>query len=192
MNCDEPLHLDGEDHSSRNCLLKLGHPGAHEYYGGQKFPRPESAEPNPDVEDLIVAGAKARNAWGMDEMQWPIVVEVTSTYVIKAPGATEDEALKYWVDGDYPDLSGEQAIDGSVEFRRIDRWQRRDLTGAPIGPAIACPGCGRLSMKREWFHNPMRKCHGPIKWHETRAPKLYWRYRREHKATPVHILGGAA
>ncbi|MFJ9027596.1 hypothetical protein ACIRQP_03570 [Streptomyces sp. NPDC102274] len=185
MNCGEPLYLDGEDYSSRDCQLKLGHSGAHEYFGGQKFPRPEPMVPDPDIEDLIEAGAKARAAWGMDEMQWPIVIEVTSVYVVKAPGATEDEALENWSD-ECPDLDGEQAIDGGFEIRRLAHWQRRDTIGtAPFGPQIQCPGCGKLAMKREWYHNPLRKCHGPIEWHETQAPTLRWRYRREFKATPV-------
>ncbi|MFJ2676335.1 hypothetical protein [Streptomyces sp. NPDC087525] len=189
MNCDEPLYLPDEDYSSRDCQLKLGHTGDHEYFGGQKFPRPEPAEPDLDVADLIEAGGQARRTWGMDEQQWPIVVEVTSVYVIHAPGATEDDALKYWADcGDYPSLDGETTIDGGIEFRRIDRWQRRDLTGAPIGPSIACPDCGKQAMRCEWYHNPYRKCHGPIEWRENaHARTLQWRYQREFKATPAHV-----
>ncbi|MGW6602894.1 hypothetical protein [Streptomyces sp. NPDC055036] len=93
MNCAEPLYVPGEAYSSRDCQLKLGHTGDHEYFG-QKFPRPEPNEPDLDVKDLIEAGAQARRTWGMDEKQWPIVVEVTNVYAIHAPGATEDEALK--------------------------------------------------------------------------------------------------
>ncbi|MFJ2375012.1 hypothetical protein ACIOZL_19715 [Streptomyces sp. NPDC087769] len=184
MKCEEQLYNDGETYSSRDCQLQLGHAGHHEYFG-QKFPRPVPAEPDADVADLIERAARKQGAWGLDEMQWPIVVEVTSVYVIKAPGATEDEALEYWAGGDYPDLDGEQAIDGGFEIRRVDRWQRGSLTGAPIGPEIACPGCGKLAMSREWFHDPYRRCHGPIEWRENaHARTLQWRYRREFKATP--------
>ncbi|MFE5090639.1 hypothetical protein ACFRCI_09590 [Streptomyces sp. NPDC056638] len=186
MKCEEQLYNDGEDYSFRDCQLQLGHSGDHEYFG-QKYPRPVPAEPNPDVADLIEQAARKRGAWGLDEVKWPIVVEVTSVYVIKVPGATEDEALQVWED-EYPDLDGEQAIDGGFEIRRIDHWQRGSLTGAPIGPEIACPDCGKQAMRREWFHDPYRRCHGPIEWHEnTHARTLQWRYRREFKATPVAV-----
>ncbi|MES9587785.1 hypothetical protein ABWK57_02625 [Streptomyces sp. NPDC094045] len=187
MNCDEPLYLPGETYSSRDCRLKLGHSGDHDYFG-QTFSRPVPAEPDPAIADLIEQAARQRGAWDLDEMQWPIVVEVTSVYVIKAPGATEDDALKYWADGgDYPNLDGEQAIDGSLEIRRLDRWQRSDVIGSSsFGPQIQCPGCGELAMRREWFHNPLRKCHGPIEWRENaHARSLQWRYSREFKATPA-------
>ncbi|MFF3730437.1 hypothetical protein ACFYXM_08990 [Streptomyces sp. NPDC002476] len=188
MKCEEPLYMPGEDYSSRDCQLKLGHSGDHEYFGGQKFPRPKPAEPDPAITELIERAAAKCGAWGLDESQWPIVVEVTSVYVITAPGATEDEALEYWAD-DYPDLDGEQAIDGSFEIRRLDRWQRHGtLSCSPFGPEIQCPGCGKLAMRREWYHDPLRKCHGPIQWREnTNARSLQWRYRREHKATPVAV-----
>ncbi|MFE7105588.1 hypothetical protein ACFU98_10820 [Streptomyces sp. NPDC057575] len=153
MKCAEQLYNDGEKYSSRDCQLQLGHAGHHEYVG-QKYPRPVPAEPDADVADLIEQAARERGVWGLDEMQWPIVVEVTSVYVIKVPGATEDEALQAWDNGDYPDLDGEQAIDGGFEIRRVDRWQRGSLTGAPIGPEIACPGCGTLAMRREFKAAP--------------------------------------
>jgi hypothetical protein len=187
MKCDEPLYTNGEEYSSRDCQLELGHSGAHEYFG-ERFPRPEPTEPNPDVADLIERAARKRGAWDMDEVNWPIVVEVTSVYVIKVPGATEDEALEYWNNGDYPDLDGEQAIDGGFEIRRVDKYQRDTLLGGPIGPRIACPDCGKQAMRREWFHDPLRKCHGPIEWREnTNARTLQWRYSREHKATPMAV-----
>ncbi|WP_326659564.1 hypothetical protein [Streptomyces sp. NBC_00385] len=187
MRCDEPLSRPGEDYSYRDCPLELGHPGDHDYFG-ERFPRPEATDGlDPEIADLIEAAARKRGIWDLDERQWPIVVEVTSVYVIKAPGETEDEALAYWADsGEYPDLDGEQAIDGGFEIRRADRYQRDSLTGAPIGPVIACPGCGRQAMRREWFHDPYRKCHGPIDWRENphaRTPQ--YRYSREHNATPV-------
>ncbi|WP_424863075.1 hypothetical protein [Streptomyces sp. MMS24-I29] len=106
-------------------------------------------------------------------------------------GCDRGEALEYWADGgDYPDLDGEQAIDGGFEIRRVDRWQRGSLAGALIGPEIQCPGCRKLAMRREWFHDPFRKCHGPIQWREnTNASSLRRRYRREHRATPVAVSG---
>lgn len=191
MRCDEPLIAPGEDYSYRDCQLDLGHPGDHDYLG-QKFPRPEAAGSlDPEIADLIEAAARKRDAhWDLNERQWPIVVEVTNVYVIKAPGETEDEALAYWADsGDYPDLDGEQAIDGGFEIRRTDHYQRASLTGAPIGPRIACPDCGKQAMSREWFHDPFRKCHGPIGWREnTHARTPQWRYSPEYKATPVREL----
>ncbi|MFD6281251.1 hypothetical protein ACFWFI_37665 [Streptomyces sp. NPDC060209] len=184
MTCDEPLYPAGESYSYRDCQLELGHHGDHDYFG-EKFPRPVPAEPDPNVEELLKQAATRRNTWGMDERQWPIVVEVTSVYVIKATGATEDEALAYWQD-EYPDLDGEQAIDGGFEVRRADHYQRASLLGAPIGPVIACPDCGKQAMRREWFHDPYRKCHGPIEWRENvHARTLQWRYSREHRATPA-------
>ncbi|MCX5103444.1 hypothetical protein [Streptomyces sp. NBC_00439] len=190
MNCNVPLYMPGEDHSSRDCQLKLGHSGDHDYFG-QKFPRPEPAPPDPAIAELIERAASKLGVWDLDEKQWPIVVEVTSVYVIKAPGATEDEALKFWDNGDYPDLDGEQAIDGSFEIRRPDRWQRSDMTGSsPFGPPIQCPGCGELARRREWFHDPFRKCHGPIEWQENASARtLRWRYRREFKAGPGRAGG---
>ncbi|WP_330173058.1 hypothetical protein OG875_05265 [Streptomyces sp. NBC_01498] len=185
MTCDEPLYRDGEEFSSRDCQLKLGHSGDHDYLG-EKFPRPELTEPDPDITNLIAAAAHKRGIWGLDEVQWPIVVEVTTVYVVRAPGATEDEALANYGD-EYPDLDGEHAIDGSFEVRRLESWQRRDNLGtSPFGPMVQCPGCGKLAMSREWFHNPLRKCHGPIRWRETRAPSLRCRYSREYTATPVY------
>lgn len=188
MRCDEPLIAAGEAYSYRDCQLDLGHAGDHDYFG-QKFPRPESGEGlDPEIADLIEAAARRRGIHlDLDERQWPIVVEITSVYVIKAPGETEDEALAYWADsGDYPNLDGEQAIDGGFEIRRADHYQRASLTGAPIGPRIACPDCGRQAMRREWHHDPYRRCHGPIEWREnvhSRTPQ--WRYSREHQATPA-------
>lgn len=186
MKCDEPLIRPGETYSSRDCQSELGHPGAHDYFG-EKFPRPESGEGlDPEIADLITKAAGCRS-WDLDERQWPIVVEVTSTYVIKVSGETEDEALACWADsGEYPDLDGESAIDGGFEIRRADIYQRNALTGAPFGPHIACPDCGKQAMRREWFHDPFRKCHGPIEWREnvhSRTPR--YRYSREFKATPV-------
>lgn len=186
MKCDEQLYRADEDYSSRDCGLELGHDGDHDYLG-EKFPRPKpSGDTDPAVADLIERAAHDTRAWGMDEMQWPIVVEVTNVYIIKAPGATEDEALAYWGGGDYPDVENETTIDGSFEVRRADNWQRISMTGAPFGPFLACPGCGKLSMRQEWLHNPMRKCHGPITWREYESASPRHRYSREHQWAPVY------
>lgn len=168
MNCDEPVYREGE-----------------------KFPRLEVAEPDPTIARLIDAAARKQGRWDLDEVQWPIVVEVTTVYVVNAPGATEDEALANYGD-DYPDLEGEHAIDGSFEVRRPDEYQR-SMTAhtSPFGPFIRCPGCGELAMRREWYHNPLRKCHGPIQWRETPAPSLRYRYSREVGAAPVYDVGQA-
>jgi hypothetical protein len=170
----------------QECQLDLGHSRDHEYFG-TKWARPEPTDSlDPAISDLIERAAGNRT-WDLDERQWPIVVEVTSTYVIRATGATEDEALQFWAD-EYPDLDGEQAIDGGFEILRIDKYQRDTLLGAPIGPEIACPDCGKQAMRREWYHDPYRRCHGPIEWRENaHARTLQWRYSREHKATPVAV-----
>lgn len=187
MKCEEPLYTDGEDISYRDCQLKLGHPGAHEYFG-EKFPRPVPAdEMDPRVTALIEEAARKRGAWGLDERKWPIVVEVTNVYIINAPGESEDEALKYWGNGDYPDLDGEQAIDGSFDVRRADRYElSANQPCSPFGPLIACPDCGRQEMQREWLHNPLRRCHGPIEWRETQSQKPQYRWRREYSRGPVY------
>jgi hypothetical protein len=186
MKCDEPLYEDGDEYSSRDCQSDLGHSGDHDYFG-RRFPRPVVGSLAPELEQLLERAAAERNALGVDERQWPIVVEVTSVYVIKAPGNTEDEALAYWDGGDYPDLEGEQAIDGSFEIRRADRYQLDGLRGyTGFGPQVACPDCGRTAMQRSWYHDPFRKCHGPIEWREYEHAKgLRWRYSRDHKATPA-------
>lgn len=187
MNCDEPLYRDGEDYSSRDCQLKLGHPGAHDYFG-EKFPRPvPKDEQDPRITALIEEAARKRGAWGLDERRWPIVVEVTNVYVINAPGETEDEALENWGGDDISDLDDEQPIDGGFEVRRADSYERSLVANtSPFGPLIQCPGCGKQAMQRRWYHDPLRKCHGPIEWRETQAPSLRYRYSREIQATPVY------
>lgn len=189
MNCGEPLYLDGETYSSRDCQSELGHPGAHDYLG-KKFPRPAVTDGlDPEISDLIDQATRDHGAYGLDERQWPVVVEVTNTYVVWVDAETEDEALAWWADDQCDlDLSNQPPIDGSMEIQRADRWQREAAfqDGGHVGPKVACPGCGKLAMSRKWFHNPFRKCHGQIEWRENasaRAPQ--YRYRREFKATPA-------
>lgn len=187
MKCEEALYDEGDTISTRNCQLDLGHRGDHEYFG-KTYPRPvPSGELDPRVTRLIEKAAEKRGAWGLDERQWPIVVEVTSVYIINAPGDSEDEALAYWGNGDYPDLDGEQAIDGSFGVRRADEYElSANQPCSPFGPLIACPDCGNQQMRREWLHNPLRRCHGPIQWRESQSPSLQWRYRREFNWGPVY------
>ncbi|MFE3657215.1 hypothetical protein [Streptomyces sp. NPDC059165] len=191
MKCDEPLFEDGEKHSSRGCQLELGHSGAHEYFG-KKYARPRaSGELSLDVishlEDAIPA-----TAWGVNERSYPVMVEATSRYVVWVDAESEDEALAYWADDPTElDLKGEMVIDGELEVQRLDRFAAQDAFqsrhhGQKIGPQIACPGCGVLAMRREWYHDPMRKCHGPIKWRESNSPSLRYRYSREIQAAPVY------
>lgn len=104
----------------------------------------------------------------------------------------EDQALAHYGD-DWSDIPLQDAdvIGGDLELRRPEQWERQDALasrgyGRTIGPQIACPGCGKLAFRRAWFHNPMRKCHGPIKWLENTTTKPQWRYQRKFDATPVY------
>ncbi|QCX81161.1 hypothetical protein C9F11_37890 [Streptomyces sp. YIM 121038] len=173
MRCDEPY--EGNEYTG--CTKDLGHPGDHEYYGKQ-WPRPVKAgELTDDVLALIP------DQWDVDERGYYLAFEVTNVYPIKVGAESEDDALRQYDDYvDLPDFNRETAIDGSVEVRRPTQYERSGMTGAPIGPVIACPGCGKQAMQRSWFHNPLRKCHGPIKWRETRAPSPRWRWSRDHEA----------
>lgn len=191
MKCDESLFRDGETYSSRNCQLELGHRGAHEYFG-EKYPRPRaSGGMSLDVLSHLEETLPPR-IYDIDERSYPVMVEVTTRYVVWVDAESEDKALAYWADDPTElDLKGETVIDGDLEVQRLDRFSAQDAFasrhhGRKIGPEIACPGCGALAMRREWFHNPMRKCHGPIEWRETKATNLQWRYRREFKATPAY------
>lgn len=186
MNCDEPLYVDGEGYSYRDCTLELCHPGSHQDSAGRRYARPlpsgDAEEALSFISDLPVAA----KLWDLDEREFYIKFSVTNVYMVKVSAESEDAALKQYSDYcDFPDFSRESPIDGGVEIERPDVHDRSMLTGAPIGPQIACPDCGAVEMRREWFHNPYRKCHGPIEWRETNAAKLQWRYRREFKATPA-------
>ena len=184
MKCGEPKPGD----SWRECDKDLKHAGSHRYLN-ESWPRPELAEPDPRVEELLDR-TKAARSWGLDERRYPIVVVETITRVMWVDAENEDDALAYWSD-DYSDieLDGTEVLDGQLEFRRLDDIERINLQRpSPIGPVIACPGCGDLAMRRSWYHNPLRKCHGPIEWTETKAPNPMYRWRRKFQATPI---GGA-
>lgn len=189
MKCDEQLYDEGDTFSYRECGLDLGHPGAHQDWGGTKYARPEpSGDLPPAVTALINRAAeKANAAWGLNERKYPVVVEVTNVYVIWETGESEDDALSILADDPYHvEVQNEHPIDGDITVRRITDNERSDMTGAALGPYIACPDCGKLSMRPEWLHNPLRRCHGPIQWRESDAWSLRYRYNREHAWAPVY------
>jgi hypothetical protein len=127
----------------------------------------------------------------VDEVAFPIVVTETVTHIIWVDAESEDEALAYWAD-DWTDipLKSADVIDGYLEFERPDESQRREAFRAnrfeqKIGPLIQCPDCGKDSFRRAWYHDPYRKCHGPIQW------KIggHGKPMREYQANPVGGVG---
>jgi hypothetical protein len=180
VKCGEPMPGD----SWRECERDLKHSGPHKYLN-ESWPRVVPNEPAPAIAALLERTRPA-NTWGVDERRFPIVVVETVTRVVWVNAENEDAALAYWAD-DYTDieLDGTRILSGDLEFRRLDDFERVELTGNPIGPVIACPGCGDLAMRRVWYHNPLRKCHGPIEWTETKAPNPSYRWRRKFQATPI-------
>ncbi|MFD7541245.1 hypothetical protein [Streptomyces sp. NPDC059819] len=186
MKCGEPK--PGSSYAT--CDKELHYTGDHEYLG-QRWPRPVPARPDWDVNELLDA-AVPRDCWDYTERSFPIVVVETVTRVIWVDAEDEDRALAYW-NGDWSDIPLKDAyvIDGVLDLRRPEVWERKEAfasrgRGGKVGPQIACPDCGRLAFRREWFHDPMRKCHGPIEWRETRASQPALRWRREYKASPVY------
>lgn len=155
MKCGEPY--EGNEFAA--CMEDLGHAGDHERFG-TRWPRPvPSGELSAHVRKLLPGG------WGHDEREFYLAFEVTSVYLVPVSAESEDEALEMYGDcSDLPDFSRYDVTDGDVSVRRPDQHERWGMTGAPIGPQIACPGCGALAMSRSWFHKPLRKCHGPIEW----------------------------
>ncbi|UOB09138.1 hypothetical protein MQE23_08740 [Streptomyces sp. HP-A2021] len=189
MKCEESYPQG----SYEECQLDLGHRGDHEYFG-KKWARPEPAEPNEDVDVLLSRAVREARAWGTEERSYPVVIERTQTYVIWVDADCEDSALKNAADDSWEiDTSKEMPIDGSDLVRRLDKFERteafRSEIGSEYGPRIQCPDCGRSSFRREWFHNPMRKCHGPIEWDETQAPSPRYRWYRKQQA---HAGAGVA
>ncbi|MEU0691932.1 hypothetical protein [Streptomyces uncialis] len=177
MNCAEPHPED----SITECRLDLGHAGSHEYFS-TRWPRLAPAGLDDDVAELIERGVAATRSWG-DDRAYPVIVEQTTTFVVWQHGESEDDALKRAHSNAWElNLSGEHAIDGGTSVRRADKWQRRDaLDQGRIGPEVACPDCGRTAFRREWFHDPYYRCHGPIEW--TGSPL---RPRREFRSASVH------
>ncbi|MFS4103846.1 hypothetical protein [Streptomyces sp. PD-S100-1] len=170
--------------SYQTCDRELKHSGDHGYLN-QWWPRPEPAEPDYDVWEILDNTAP-RDAWGLQGRSFPIIVTETVTRVLWVDAETEDDALAYWED-DVPDLKGTEVLDAYLEYERPDAHQRQDALkaagyGRKIGPQVACPDCGKESFRREWFHDPYRKCHGPIVW-KTNA---LGRAQREYQSTPAH------
>jgi hypothetical protein len=187
VKCGEPK----PGSSYKTCDEDLKHRGDHGYLG-ERWPRIRPAEPNDEVSELLDL-MTPRDAWGVMERSFPIVVTETITRVIWVEAETEDQALAYWGEDPTELPSGGEVLDGSLEFERPDKWQRQAAFRAnrfesKIGPLVPCPGCGVEAFRREWIHNPFRKCHGPIQWRETQNSNPRWRWRREFQATPI---GGA-
>lgn len=186
MKCGEPM----PGGSYQDCDRDLKHPGDHAYLG-QRWPRLIPAEPNWEVQELLDDTAP-RTAWGLQERSFPIVVTETITRVIWVDAENEDDALAYWAD-DYCDipLKSADVIDGSLDFERPDEFQRQEAFKAnrfesKIGPLIPCPDCGKESFRREWMHDPYRKCHGPIVWKLLPGAK---RHLRDYQQTPAFSAG---
>ncbi|CAL9665737.1 hypothetical protein SUDANB145_07386 (plasmid) [Streptomyces sp. enrichment culture] len=190
MKCGEP----NPNRSYADCDRELKHSGDHAYLN-DRWPRVQPAEPDWDVQELLETAIPA-TAWGVNERSFPIVVTETVTRVIWVEAETEDQALAYWGDDPTELPSGGEVLDGSLEFERPAKWQREAALRASanrfesrVGPLVRCPGCGVEAFRREWLHDPMRKCHGPIEWRETRSENPRYRWRREYRTAPV---GGAA
>lgn len=184
MKCGEPK----PGSTYKTCDEDLKHRGDHAYLG-ERWPRLKPADPDWDVNELL-DNQTPREAWGVMERSFPIIVTETITRVIWVEAEDEDHALAYWGDDPTELPSGGEVLDGSLEFERPDRWQRQaaftpNRSESKAGPLIACPDCGAEAFRREWFHNPLRRCHGPIEWRETSNANPKWRWRREFHATPV-------
>lgn len=184
MKCGEPK--PGSSYAT--CDSDLKHRGDHTYLN-DRWPRVQPAEPDWDVLQLLEDAIPA-TAWGIDERSFPIVVTETITRVIWVDAENEDQALAYWGEDptDLPD--GGEVLDASFEFERPAPWQRQAAFKAnrfesKIGPLVPCPDCGAEAFRREWIHNPMRKCHGPIEWRETPSQNPRFQWRREYKSTPA-------
>lgn len=193
MNCGEQIPDD--KYISYDCVKEIGHPGAHESSSGRRLPRPV---PSGDAEEALalIDRAAGPRRWDLNEREFYVKFSVTNVYMIKVTAESEDAALNQYSDYcDLPDFHRESPIDGDVEIERPDKHDRLMLTGAPIGPKIACPDCGALAMSRGWYHKPLRKCHGPIEWVETRSRSPRHQWRRKFPDAPslpaVAMAGGA-
>ncbi|MEU2889452.1 hypothetical protein [Streptomyces albidoflavus] len=190
MKCTEPM----PGGSYEECDKTLLHEGAHSYLG-ETWPRLEP-EVNEEIADLIAKAAGPMVApWELTERRFPVILERTTTYLVWQEAESEDEALAALEDDYEIDPAHASAIGFSQEVRRPDRWERRDATvadGQRIGPALQCPDCRRLSFTRAWFHDPLRRCHGPFEWVQHFPTSRPYRGNRQ---TPAHVgveQGGAA
>jgi hypothetical protein len=166
MKCGEPM----PGSSYQTCDRDLKHSGDHAYLN-QRWPRPVLAGPDWEVQEFLEDTIPA-TAYGIEERSYPIVVTETVTRIIWVDAESEDKALAYW--GEDPSeapssLKDAEVLDGYLEYERPDKYQRREAFRAhrfeqKIGPLIQCPDCGKDSFRRAWFHDPYRKCHGPIQW----------------------------
>ena len=184
MKCGEPK--PGSNYAT--CDRDLKHSGDHAYLS-DRWPRVQPAEPDEDVHEFI-EDALPRDAWGVDERSFPIIVTETVTRVLWVDAENEDRALAYWDGGDYPSLDNTEVLDACLEFERPDKYQRQAAFKAnrfeqKVGPLVPCPDCGAEAFRREWMHNPMRKCHGPIEWRETPSQNPRFQWRREFKSAPA-------
>ncbi|MFJ3949035.1 hypothetical protein ACIPXV_03050 [Streptomyces libani] len=182
MKCAEPY----PEGTYQECQRDLGHSGRHDYLG-TKWSRPEPAEPDHDVAELLERSQPPRT-WGVDERSYPVVVVETVTRIVWVDAESEDEALAYW-DDDYADLDlkSSDVVDGYLEFQRPDEFQRQDALqhrhhGQKIGPELQCPDCRTLSFTRDAYHDPYRRCHGPITWRQWPTGRGA---SREFAATPM-------
>jgi hypothetical protein len=185
VKCGEPK----PGSSYQECDEELKHWGDHAYLG-QRWPRVQLADPDWDVNELL-DNETPRDAWGVMERSFPVVVTETIVRVVWVEAETEDQALAYWGDDPSELPSGGEVLDGCLEFERPDKWQRQAAFTAnrlesKIGPLIVCPGCGAEAFRRQWMHNPLRKCHGPIVWEETRSTNPRFRWRRKYQSAPVY------
>lgn len=194
MKCEEPLFEGGQKYSYYNCVLDLRHSEAHEDVRGRKYPRTIPLGLDEDLNDLITEGHNvSHDLYNLDDREYPVIVETVTRYVLWVSAPSEDDALAYYDDPYDLSLQNEVAIGGSIETQRIDHHDRHDaLTsrhhGEKVGPKVACPDCGKLAFRRAWFHDPYRRCHGPIAWRRSAVG----RPMREFQATPVHsVMGGA-
>ena len=106
MKCGEPM----PDSSYATCDGQLKHRDDHGYLG-QRWPRIQPNEPDWEVQELL-DNQTPRDAWGVMERSFPIIVTETVTRVLWVDAESEDQALAYWGDGgEYGPNPG-----GEIEF----------------------------------------------------------------------------
>jgi hypothetical protein len=182
MKCGEPK----PGGTYETCDRDLKHAGNHAYLN-QRWPRPVGNEPDWEIQEMLDEALSRRRIYA-EGPSFPIIVTETVTRVLWVEAEDEDHALAYY--GDDPTevpLRDTEVLDGYLEFERPDTYQRKSAFesaqhGRKIGPLLPCPDCGRESFGRSWFHDPYRKCHGPIQWRKGGHGKPI----REYQQTPAH------